>query len=142
MDREVILNILPHRYPFLFVDDIFEVEYKKRVVGIKNVSFNEPWVLGHFPEEPVFPGVLLIETMAQIGGFIFYDEEKKEKFMSYLSKVDNAKFIGKVTPGHTVVVEARLENLFGNFAKVNAVAKVNNKKVAEAKITYFFQTSN
>lgn len=142
MDREVILKVLPHRYPFLFVDDIYEIEYQKKVVGIKNVSFNEPWILGHFPDEPVFPGVLLIETMAQICGFIFYDEEKGGKFISYLSKIDNAKFIGKVAPGHTVVVEGTLENLFGNFAKVKAVAIVNKKKVAEAKITYFFQRNN
>lgn len=142
MDREVILNVLPHRYPFLFVDDIFEVEYQKRVVGIKNVSFNEPWILGHFPDEPVFPGVLLIEAMAQICGFIFYDEKKGGKFISYLSKINNAKFIEKVTPGDTVVVEGFLENLFGNFAKVKAVAKVNKKKVAEAEITYFFQRND
>ncbi|MBK1811994.1 3-hydroxyacyl-ACP dehydratase FabZ [Clostridium sp. YIM B02505] len=142
MDREVILNVLPHRYPFLFVDDIFEVEYQKRVVGIKNVSFNEPWILGHFPDEPVFPGVLLIEAMAQICGFIFYDEQKGEKFISYLSKINNAKFIEKVVPGDTVVVEGYLENLFGNFAKVKAVARVNKKKVAEAEITYFFQRNN
>lgn len=139
MDRSIILKILPHRYPFLFVDDILEVEYKKRVVGIKNISFNEPWITGHFPGEPVFPGVLIIETMAQIGGFLFYEKEKSEKFISYLSKIDNAKFIGKVLPGDTIVVESLLESTFSNFAKVKAIARINNKKIAEANITYFFE---
>lgn len=142
MKKENILKALPHRYPFLFVDDIVEVELNEKVIGIKNVSFNEPWAMGHFPNEPLFPGVLLVETMAQIGGFIFYDENSNSNLSAYLSRIENAKFIRKVEPGQTVVVEGECLTTFSNMAKVKCIARVNDKKVAEAVITYFFQKDN
>lgn len=139
MDREIILKALPHRYPFLFVDDILEIDFKQRVVGIKNISFNEPWATGHFPNDPVFPGVLLVETMAQIGGFIFFDEDSKDNLDAYLSRIESAKFLKKVYPGQTVVVEGAYVSSFANIAKVKCIARVNGQKVAETIVTYFFR---
>lgn len=139
MDREIILKALPHRYPFLFVDDILEVQTNERVIGIKNISFNEPWATGHFPNDPVFPGVLLVETMAQIGGFVFYDEGSEDNLAAYLSRIESAKFLKKVYPGQTVVVEGKCISTFSNIAKVKCIARVKGEKVAETSVTYFFR---
>ena len=133
-----IYKTLPHRYPMLFVDDIYEEDYGKYVRGIKNVTMNEPWVQGHFPDEPVFPGVLIIETMAQIGGFMFYSEDENLSLKAYLSKVDEVKFIDKVIPGDQLIVEANIIEKFGKFVKVKCGGKVRTKTVAKAVITYYF----
>lgn len=139
MDKKEIYNSLPHRYPMLFVDDILEVKYGKYVKGIKNVSMNEPWVQGHFPDEPVFPGVLTIETMAQICGFIYYTESAEAMFLkAYLSKVEEVKFIKKIYPGDKIVVEGFVLLEFNKFTKVKCIAKVDGKIVAKAIITYYF----
>lgn len=138
MYKKIIYETLPHRYPMLFVDDICEIRYGEYVKGIKNVSNNEPWVTGHFPEDPVFPGVLIIETMAQIGGFMFYEETRETSLKAYLSKVDEVKFIKKVVPGEQLVVEATLIERFSRFVKAQCIAKVNGKNVAKAVVTYFF----
>jgi 3-hydroxyacyl-[acyl-carrier-protein] dehydratase len=140
MDKQIILKLLPHRYPFLFVDDILEVEYKKRVIGIKNISMNEPWTQGHFENDPIFPGVLIIETMAQIGGFVFYNEKNTQNSLAaYLSRVDKAKFLKKVVPGQTIFVEGIYESSISNLARVKVNARVDGKKVAEAVVTYYFR---
>lgn len=139
MTKQEIYSTLPHRYPMLFVDDILEVDYGKNVKGVKNVSMNEPWTQGHFPDDPVFPGVLTIETMAQIGGFIYYTKEDNKSLKAYLSKVEEVKFLGKVVPGDQLVVEGKMITEFGNFAKVRCIAKVNSKVVAKGLITYYFE---
>lgn len=133
-----IYNTLPHRYPMLFVDDICEIEYGKYVKGIKQVSANEPWVQGHFPDEPVFPGVLVIETMAQIGGFMFYTDDERVCLKAYLSKVEEVKFVSKVLPGQQLLVEANIVEQFGKFVKVKCKASVNGKLAAKGLITYYF----
>ncbi|HAU86663.1 MAG TPA: 3-hydroxyacyl-[acyl-carrier-protein] dehydratase FabZ [Lachnospiraceae bacterium] len=138
MKKEEIYATLPHRYPMLFVDDIYEIDYGKHVRGVKNVSMNEPWVQGHFPEEPVFPGVLIIETMAQIGGFMFYSEEESKSLKAYLSKIDEVKFLRKVVPGEQLIVEADFISSFSKFAKVKCKGIVNGKAVAKAVVTYCF----
>ncbi|RDY31934.1 3-hydroxyacyl-ACP dehydratase FabZ [Lachnotalea glycerini] len=133
-------NILPHRKPFLFVDEIVEVQYMKYSKGIKYVNVNEFWVEGHFPGNPIFPGVLLLETMAQVGGLVFVDStgNMPEKKFAYLSKVDRFKILQKVIPGDEIIVEAVFVDSFMQFAKVKAKANVNGKKLAEAEITYTF----
>lgn len=138
MKTEEIYNTLPHRYPMLFVDDIYEVIYGKSVRGVKNVTMNEPWVQGHFPDEPVFPGVLIIETMAQIGGFMFYSDDEKVNLKAYLSKIDEVKFLRKVVPGNQLIVEASFLERFGRFVKVKCSAVVEGKVAAKAIVTYFF----
>lgn len=135
---EDILAFLPHRYPFLFVDGITEIDYIVSVKGYKCVSMDEPWTIGHFPENPVFPGVYMIETLAQICGFIFYKKPADECHKSYLSKISNFKFIDFVRPGDIIHAEGKLESSVGNFAKVSVVAKVNEKKVAQGKLVYYF----
>lgn len=129
-----IMKILPHRYPFLMVDRIIEEEALKRVVGVKNVTVNEPFFMGHFPGEPIMPGTLIIEAMAQIGGFVFDIENS----MGYVVGVNNAKFIKKVLPGDVLEIEANFIVQMGNVGKVKATARVDNKTVAMAEITYSF----
>lgn len=140
MKQSEIYKMLPHRYPMLFVDDIIEIEYGKYVKGVKNVSNNEPWATGHFPEEPVFPGVLLLETLAQIGGFMFYNKDESKSLKAYLSKIEDARFIQKVIPGQQIVVEAKFLEKFSRFAKLSCVGKVNEKIVVKAIVIYFFES--
>lgn len=140
IELKEIMKILPHRYPFLLADRILDINYNESVVGIKNVTANEAWAQGHFPGEPIFPGVLILETMAQIGGFMFCDMKKDlEPLMSVLSKIDKVKFVKQVVPGDTIVVKGQFKESLGNFKKVKCIAYVNEKKVCEALITYCFK---
>lgn len=133
-----IYKRLPHRYPFLMVDKILSVEEGKTVVGLKNVTVNEPYFQGHFPDEPIMPGVMIIETMAQIGGFVFDIVNER----GYVIGVDKTKFKKVVIPGDTLIVEATLIQRFGSMGKVKAVAKVDNAEVASGEITYNFKPIN
>lgn len=138
-----IEEVLPHREPFLFVDDILEQEYLKYAKGIKMVLDTEPWTKGHFPENPVFPGVLLLELMAQVGGFVFVNEagSMKDNKFAYLTKVDNLRLKKKVIPGDIVEVTATFVDSFMNYSRVCAKSYVKNRMVAEAEITYTFMNS-
>lgn len=129
-----IQKLLPHRYPFLMVDRILSVEKNKKVIGLKNVTINEPYFEGHFPDEPIMPGVLILETMAQTGGFIFDIEGAR----GYVAGINKAKFLRAVLPGDQLIVEMELEQQLGAMGKVKGVVKVENVKVAEAEITYRF----
>ncbi|MHB1391657.1 MAG: 3-hydroxyacyl-ACP dehydratase FabZ [Clostridia bacterium] len=133
-----VKSILPHREPFLFVDEIMEVSYRKYSKGIKTVRSDEFWIHGHFPGDPVFPGALLMETMAQVGGLLLVSGEghTKNEYNAYLSKVNDLKFLKKVIPGDTIVSEGNFLEQAGNFVKVQTKAFVNGSKVAEATITY------
>lgn len=133
-----IYKRLPHRYPFLMVDKILSVEEGKTVVGLKNITVNEPYFQGHFPDEPIMPGVMIIETMAQIGGFVFDIVNER----GYVIGVDKTKFKKVVIPGDTLIVEATLIQRFGSMGKVKAVAKVDNVEVASGEITYNFKPNN
>jgi len=128
-------DIFLHRAPFLFVDEIIEMKYLESSKGKKIVKDDEFWVKGHFPNNPIFPGVILLETMAQIGGLILMDCGQK-KLNAYLSKIDNFKLIKKVIPGDEIIVEGTFLDQIGDFTTVKAKAFVNQTKVAEAKITY------
>jgi beta-hydroxyacyl-ACP dehydratase FabZ len=130
-----ILKILPHRYPFLLVDRILEVEKGKRIVGIKNVTFNEEFFQGHFPGNPVMPGVLIVEAMAQVAAIgllgIIPEHEKK---LLYLSAVDRCKFRRPVVPGDQLRIEAEILSLKTRVCKCRAVATVNGQVCAEAEL--------
>lgn len=134
MDILEIMSILPHRYPFLMVDRILEQEPMKRVKGLKNVTVNEPFFQGHFPNNPIMPGVLILETMAQIGGFAFDIRDKH----AFVVGINNAKFRQQVIPGDTLIVEGTVVGIMAGVGKVAVKAYVNDKVVATAEITYSF----
>ena len=130
-----ILKILPHRYPFLLVDRILEVEKGKRIVGIKNVTFNEEFFQGHFPGNPVMPGVLIVEAMAQVSAIGLHGVvPEQEKKILYLSAVDRCKFRRPVVPGDQLRIEAEILNLKTRICKCRAVATVDGRVCAEAEL--------
>lgn len=130
-----ILEIMPHRYPFLMVDRIVSLE-KDKVVGIKNVTINEPFFHGHFPDEPVMPGVLIIESMAQAGGFLLLNrlEETKDK-LPYFMKIDKVKFRFPVRPGDQLRLEVTMKRFREKLCIIEGKAFVEEKLVAEGELT-------
>ncbi|MGB7592947.1 MAG: 3-hydroxyacyl-ACP dehydratase FabZ [Terriglobia bacterium] len=132
-----IMSFLPHRYPFLLVDRILEIEGEKRIVGLKNVTINEPFFQGHFPGAPVMPGVLIIECMAQVAGVMIYrDMPDKHRKLIYFTGIENAKFRRPVLPGDQLRIEMQLLNRRTNFGKMSGQATVDGKMVAEAIVTF------
>ena len=132
-----ILNLLPHRYPFLLIDRILEFEANKRVVGLKNVTINEPFFQGHFPGHPIMPGVLLLEAMAQTGGVLALKsipEEEVSKKVLYFMSIDKAKFRKPVLPGDQVRFELELIKERGPVKSFKAQAVVDGGVVAEAEM--------
>lgn len=130
-----IMKFLPHRYPFLLVDRILEMEPPQRIVGLKNVTINEEFFQGHFPGAPVMPGVLILEAMAQVAGVMLYSEmpdEEKSKKLIYFTGVENAKFRRPVVPGDQLRMEVEQVYRRNHFGKVSARALVEGKLVAEA----------
>ena len=136
LEIEDIKKILPHRYPFLLVDRILELEPGKRVVGIKNVTANEFFFQGHFPQRAVMPGVLIIEVMAQIGGIMVLSVGEHKGKLAYIGTVDNAKFRRPIVPGDTLTVEVEMLRLRGSMGKVRCVARVGSEEAAEADIMF------
>lgn len=134
LDIDAIRDILPHRYPFLLVDRIEELE-AERIVGIKNVTANEPFFVGHFPEFPVMPGVLIVEAMAQVAGVLVLKqiEDRKSKLV-LLAGVDGAKFRKPVRPGDQLRIEMKVLRQKATMVKVSGAATVNGTTVAEAEI--------
>jgi 3-hydroxyacyl-[acyl-carrier-protein] dehydratase len=138
VDVSCILHLLPHRYPFLLVDRVIELDPHRRIRALKNVTFNEPFFQGHFPGRPVMPGVLVIEAMAQAGGLLTQlsadKDSHKEGQLFYLVKVDNARFNRMVVPGDQLDIEVKVKRLIRNMALYECVARVDGKDVASAEI--------
>ena len=140
LDIKEIIRLLPHRYPFLLVDRILEGEKGKSMQGLKNVSVNEPFFQGHFPSEPIMPGVLILEGMAQVGGILaFYSipEMVGEKLI-YFAGIDKVRFRQTVVPGDQLIYEMEVLKHKGKIWKMAGKAKVDNKVVAEAEFMAAF----
>lgn len=131
-----IKQIIPHRYPFLLVDKILEVEDGVRAVGLKNVTINEPFFEGHFPEYPVMPGVLIVEALAQVGAVAMLKAEENRGKIGFLAGIDNFRFRGQVKPGDTLILELEVTRLKGSIGKGKGTAKVNDKVVAEGELMF------
>jgi 3-hydroxyacyl-[acyl-carrier-protein] dehydratase len=140
MDIDEIMSILPHRYPFLLIDRVIEMERKKRIVAIKNVTINEPFFQGHFPGKPVMPGVLMIEAIAQAGGALLLTEipDRADKLMVFTG-IENAKFRQMVVPGDQLRIEVTVQNwrIMGPrvAVKMLGVATVDGKIACESSAT-------
>ena len=135
MDIKDIMNTIPHRSPFLLVDRIEEMEEGKRIVGKKCVTYNEPFFAGHFPQEPVMPGVLQIEAMAQVGGLLVLNSvDEPERYSTYFMKIDGVKFRQKVVPGDTLLFRVELlAPIRRGISTMKGYAFVGEKVVCEAE---------
>ena len=138
LDIVEIMAILPHRYPFLLIDRVIEIERHKRIVALKNVTANEPHFVGHFPNDPVMPAVLQVEAMAQAGGTLllteFSAEERESKLMMFTG-IEGAKFRRPVTPGDQLRIEVTVLNWRSTMVKLKGEVTVDGKRVSEAKFT-------
>jgi beta-hydroxyacyl-ACP dehydratase FabZ len=136
-DAKDIQEIIPQRFPFLLVDRILELELGKHVVGIKNVTINEPFFEGHFPGNPIMPGVLILEAMAQVGGFLLMSslDARGEKKLLYFTGIDKARFRRPVSPGDQIRFELKILQRRLQFCRMKGEASVDGKLVAEAELS-------
>ena len=132
---EKIINLLPHRYPFLFVDRVLDIEPGKKICAVKNVTINEPFFHGHFPGKAIMPGVLIIEGMVQTGGLLLMETfPAQNRDNVCFSGVDQARFRSPVIPGDQLVFEVKMEKQRSRVIKMGAKAYVDKNRVAEAKL--------
>lgn len=131
-----IMEIIPHRYPFLLIDTIEEIEPGVRAVGKKCVSMNEPYFQGHFPGNPVMPGVLIIEALAQVGAVAMLAQESFKGKTAYFAGIQNARFREKILPGDVLMLETEIIKVKGPIGVGKAMATVNGKKAVEAELTF------
>lgn len=136
MDIQQIKETIPHRYPFLFVDKVTEIETGKRVVGLKNVTINDPFFQGHFPEYPVMPGVLILEALAQVGAIAVLGIEENKGKIGFLAGVDKARFKREVKPGDTLKLEVEIIRMKGSIGKGKAIATVEGEVACQAEIMF------
>jgi len=137
-----IKAILPHRHPFLLVDRIDDYEPGVRAVGIKNVTYGESYFVGHFPEEPIMPGVLIVEALAQVGAVAILSEPENTGKIAYFGGINNCRFKGKVIPGDQLQLETEIIKRKGPVGIGKAIARVNGKKVASAELTFMIGNSD
>jgi len=131
-----IQNIIPHRYPFLLVDKIVELEEGKKAVGIKNVTINEPFFQGHFPDNPLMPGVLIVEAMAQVGAVAVMTLEEHEDKLAVFTGIDGVRFKKQVRPGDTLRMEVELIAMKRGIGKANAVAFVDDEVACKGTLMF------
>lgn len=135
IDINEIKSYLPHRYPFLLVDKVVDLE-EKSIVGIKNVTVNEPFFVGHFPQHPVMPGVLTIEALAQTLGVLVLKREENRGKLAYFASINNAKFRKPVFPGDTLKLEVEVTKIRSKVVQAHGVAKVGEEIVTEADLLF------
>jgi 3-hydroxyacyl-[acyl-carrier-protein] dehydratase len=138
LDIKQIINILPHRYPFLLVDRVLEMDLEKGyILAQKNVTFNEPFFQGHFPDAPIMPGVLILEALAQAGGILVHLKSKGDK-IAILLNVNHAKFRQPVKPGDVLLLRGQGLHFSSKGGRIKAEALINDKVAAEAEIGFVF----
>ncbi|MED3664879.1 3-hydroxyacyl-ACP dehydratase FabZ [Geobacillus stearothermophilus] len=136
LDIQQIQSIIPHRYPFLLVDRILEIEEGKRAVGIKNVSANESFFAGHFPEYPVMPGVLIVEALAQVGAVVLLQSEENRGRLAFFAGIDNCRFKRQVKPGDQIRLEVEILRARGAIGKGKGIATVDGELVCETELMF------
>lgn len=136
LDITQIKEIIPHRYPFLLIDQILEVEEGKRAIGLKNVTANEEFFNGHFPEYPVMPGVLIVEALAQVGAVAMLIKEDNRGRLAFFAGIDNCRFKKQVRPGDQLRLEVEIMRLRGPIGKGKGIATVNGEVVCETELTF------
>ena len=142
LNIDQIKEIIPHRYPFLLVDKILELEEGKKAVGIKNVSANEEFFNGHFPDYPVMPGVLIIEALAQVGAVAMLIKEENRGRLAFFAGIDNCRFKRQVRPGDQLKLEVELTRVRATFGKGKAIATVDGELVCETDIMFALGEGN
>ena len=142
-DIQKIMEFLPHRYPFLLVDRVIELVPGDKIIALKNVTINEPFFQGHFPGQPVMPGVLIIEAMAQVGGLLAYESSLDDKhgLLIYFMGMDKVRFRKPVVPGDQLIIEFKILRMRTKVAKMAGTAFVDNQLVAEAELMASFGES-
>ncbi|GLO67631.1 3-hydroxyacyl-ACP dehydratase FabZ [Oceanobacillus kimchii] len=136
MDVEQIKEIIPHRYPFLLVDKVVEIQEGEKVTALKNVSVNEPFFQGHFPEYPVMPGVLILEALAQTGAIAVLNIEENKGKIGFLAGVDKCRFKRQVKPGDQLNLQVEIIRMKGPIGKGKGIATVDGEVACEAEITF------
>lgn len=136
MENIDIQKILPHRYPFLLVDRIIEIEEGKRAVGIKNVTINEPFFQGHFPGQPIMPGVLIVEAMAQVGAVAMLSVEEYKGKLAVFTGIDKMRIRKQVIPGDTLIMESELIAIKHGMGKAKVIAKVDGVTAASGELMF------
>lgn len=136
LDINQIKEIIPHRYPFLLVDRILEVEEAQRAIGIKNVTANEEFFNGHFPGYPVMPGVLIVEALAQVGAVAMLKKEENRGRLAFFAGIDNCRFKRQVKPGDQLRLEVEMTRVRGAIGKGKGTATVDGELVCEAELTF------
>ena len=136
MDIKQIQSVLQHRYPFLLVDRVLELEPGKRAVGMKNVTVNEDFFNGHFPGNPIMPGVLIVEAMAQVGGILLLATTGNEGKLAFFAGIDKLRFRRPVLPGDQLVTEVEIKKQKGDIGRVAVVGKVDGQVVAEGEYLF------
>jgi len=136
VENKDIRKILPHRYPFLLVDRIIEIEEGKKAVGIKNVTANEPFFQGHFPDNPIMPGVLIVEALAQVAGIAVMNIEEFKGKLGLFTGIDKCRFKKVVRPGDQLVLEVLIDSIKMGLVKAKGVAKVGDEVAATAELMF------
>jgi 3-hydroxyacyl-[acyl-carrier-protein] dehydratase len=136
MDIRKIMELLPHRYPFVLVDRVLEITPGEQIIALKNVTINEPFFQGHFPEKPIMPGVLLVEAMGQAGGVLYMASkpEAERDVLFYFMGFDKVRFRTPVVPGDQVILDVKVLNLRKRAVKMEAEARVGDRMVAQAEL--------
>lgn len=142
LESREIQEIIPHRYPFLLVDRIIELEEGKRAVGIKNVSANEPFFQGHFPGHPIMPGVLIMEALAQVGAVVILKKSEYAGYLALFAGLDDVKFKRQVIPGDQLRLEVELLKMRKTFGVAQGKAYVGEALVAEGTLKFFLERKN